>query len=199
MLRKHFVKHQTSSSKAYLTLMREEIQTSKESISQLEDYLKSTATDQFWVDFITYLENIFESEETDSYQYQDMSQIISFNKHINELYQNFEDLNSTIESYLDYIILVSGKINAADVARGNKIMQYGFFNLDSDFIKDWYSVDYAAWGGFYQYKHDMMHLEVRDNHKNKAKRRLHALTIDEIKTFFKENFSYEYDKMFPNE
>ncbi len=87
-------------------------------------------------------------------------------------------------------------MNQAGIQYGKKLMEKGFFNLRSDFVKDWFSVDYSYWGGFYGPNHDFMHLEVVNSYKQNALDRLHQQDLEFYKNFFEENYPEEYSVMF---
>ena len=64
------------------------------------------------------------------------------------MYEGFKSLSGSLDSYKKYAEKIKEKVNQAGVQYGKKLMEEGFFNLRSDFIKDWFSVDYSYWVDF---------------------------------------------------
>ena len=197
MLREHFIPTELAALEEYLTTVTEQIETSKTNIDELKEYVALNNIEQLYHDFLNYLNGLFEGEE-EQVNFDKVNQLNDLNNHVTVLYEGFKTIDGSLDNYKKYLEKVKERVDKAGVQYGKKMMSYGFFNLKSNFIKDWFAIDYSYWGGFYKDNHDFMHIEVYNSSyvKNNGFRRLHEENIEFYKNFFQEHYPDEYSEMF---
>lgn len=198
MVREYFVPRELDALNEYLTMATEQIEVNRKNINELKEYLVLNNVEQLFHDFLNYLNGLFEDEEEQATTFDKISEVNDLNNHILKLYEGFKSLDSSLGTYNKYLKKIKAQVNQASSATGKELMGQGFFNLRSDFIKDWFAIDYSYWGGFYSDNHDFMHIEVYNSSyvKNNGFRRLHEEDIEFYKEFFQENYPNEYSEMF---
>ncbi|MEQ9374024.1 MAG: hypothetical protein RIG68_02515 [Imperialibacter sp.] len=195
MLRRYFVSDRLEASRKYLQFASSEIEALRLDIAGVKEYLNLNDIQQFLDDFLKYIDQLSEDQKQ-PLTFEAGVGIADLDDHISEVYLKFSSLSNSFDTYKKYLDGIKGIVEASDVQQGKYIMENGFFNLRSDFVKDWFAIDYTYWGGFYNTNHDFMHLEVIDNFKQKALIRLHEVDLEFYKDFFKTHYPAEFEKMF---
>ena len=167
MLREYYIPTELASLKEYLDVATEQIEINRTNINELKEYVALNNIQQLFQDFLNYLNELFEDEEKTA-EFDKMSQLNDLNNHITALYNGFKTLSSSLDTYKKYIEKIKERVNQAGPQYGKKLMEEGFFNLRSDFIRDWFAIDYTYWGGFYGPNHDFMHLEVVNSYQQNS-------------------------------